>query len=402
MQVICIHLDDASEGVLRRSMSGLKEFDLAATFHQYFGEKDATLVRFIRDHRPDVCVIDLDREREMSMETVEYFRRTTPASMAIFAVSSSVDSESIIAAMRCGCTEYLTKPLQEERVKDALVQLVKKRKQTETPAAQGKLIAFKGVKGGVGTTTLAIQLAHSLAKREHRTLLIDAHTDLGDATLHLGLEHHNYGFYELVHNLQRLDAELLQGFVLKHSSGLDLLPSPEMLGSSSRVTGDSVLLTLKALTRMYDYVFVDCMPGMGDLTLAVLEASDELNLVSSADLPSARNLARYSEYLTRLDYPSSKTRVLINRRSKNSSISVDQIEKVLGRKVSAVVPHCEGELTEAISTGIPIPVRSRSDLMQIISKLADSIDGGNEKKSSQPDSSVVPSKSRFGLLRITS
>lgn len=402
MQVISIHLDDASEALLRRALSKPEEFELAGTFQQYFGEKDAALVRFIRDRRPDVCLIDLDLDREMAIQTVEFISRTTPSSMAIFAVSASLDSESIIAAMRSGCTEYLTKPLQPERLKDALAQLSRKRHQAEIPVAQGKLIAFKGVKGGVGTTTLAVQVAHCLAKREHRTLLIDAHTDLGDATLHLGLEHHNYGFYELVHNLQRLDAELLQGFVLKHPSGLDLLPSPEMLGSSSRVTGDSVLLTLRALIRMYDYVLVDCMQGMGELTLAVLEASDELNLVSSIDLPSARNLARYTEYLARLNYPAAKTKILINRRSKNSSISVEQIEKVLARKIDSTIPYSEVEFTEAISAGIPVQTRPKSELMQVLTSLADGIDGGHAKSTSPLESGSVSQKSRFGLLRITS
>jgi pilus assembly protein CpaE len=274
-----------------------------------------------------------------------------------------MDSESIIDAMRSGCTEYLEKPLVADRVQEALVQLARKKRDSLVSSVQGKLVTLMGVKGGVGTTTLAVHLAYSLAKRGKRVLLVDHHPELGEATLHLGLEHHNYGFYELACNLNRMDAELLQGFVLKHESGLEVLASPEGIGMTPKTTPEAVQQTLRFLLRMYDYVVVDTNCGFDEQNLAILESSDEFSLIATPQLPPIRSASRFLDYLLRLNYPMSKSQIVLNRWSKRAPLSVENIEKALHRKISLIIPNCEQELTEAIATGIPVPVKSRSDFM---------------------------------------
>ncbi len=279
--ILAIHLDDSAVHLLRRVVASVSGFVFGASVQQYFGEKDASLIRTLREIHPEVCLIDLDRDRRMALDTVEYLRRTALSPISIFAVSSQMDSESIIAAMRSGCTEYLEKPLQADRIEEALVQLSRKKRDSLVSSVQGKLITLMGVKGGVGATTLAVHLAYSLAKRGKKVLLIDHHPELGEATLHLSLEHHNYGFYELACNLSRMDAELLQGFALKHESGLEVLASPEGLGMTPKTTPEAVQQTLRFLLRMYDYVVVDTACGFDEQNLAILEASDEFNLIAT-------------------------------------------------------------------------------------------------------------------------
>lgn len=400
LSVISIHLDSNCERTLRSAVAAAGGVSLVGEFQQYFGEKDASLVRAIREHRPDVCIVDFDRNRELAMQTVEYMRRSMRRDMAIFAVSSSVDADSIIGAMRCGCTEYLTQPLQVARLTEALSQLQRKRRDGMAPAIQGKLIAFMGVKGGVGVTTIAVHLASYIARNQRRTMLIDAHADLGDTTLHLGLEHHNYGFYELVHNLSRLDAELLQGFVMKHESGLDVLLSPESFVTPAQVGSDAVVLTLKSLVRMYDDVLVDCGPGLSDVNMAILEATDELYLVTTPDLPAVRNLVRYLDYVGRL-IPASKIKIVVSRTTKTSAIANDHIEKVTKQKISVTVPFAGIELSDAIGTGIPVPLRSKSDFAQSIARWATQTAGQQAEATSKADTRGNEGKSRFSMLRLS-
>lgn len=400
--ILAIHLDEGSVHLLRRVIASVPGFNFGSPVQQYFGEKDASLVRTLREMHPEVCIIDLDRDRQLALETVEYLRRSSTTPIAIFAVSSRMDSESIIDAMRSGCTEYLEKPLQAERLQEALVQLSRKKRDSLVSSVQGKLLTLMGVKGGVGTTTLAVHLAYSLAKRGKRVLLVDHHPELGEVTLHLGLEQHNYGFYELACNLNRMDAELLQGFVLKHESRLEVLASPEGLGMTPKTTPEAVQQTLRFLLRMYDYVVVDTNCGFDEQNLAILESSDEFSLITTPQLPAVRSTSRFLDYLLRLNYPTSKLQVILNRWSKRAPISVDNIEKALHRKISLIVPNCEQELTEAIATGIPVPVKSRSDFMQSINKWTLRLNGSLEVTTDDStEQRVQQARSRFNVLGIS-
>lgn len=402
VSVLAIHMDDPSVHILRRVIASVPGFTFGASLQHYFGEKDASLVRTMREIHPEVCVVDLDHDRLMALETVEYLRRTSLTPISIFAISSRMDSESIINAMRSGCTEYLEKPLVADRVQEALVQLSRKKRDSLVSPVEGKLITLMGVKGGVGTTTLAVHLAYSLAKRDKKVLLVDHHPELGEVTLHLGLDHHNYGFYELACNLNRMDAELLQGFALKHESGLEVLASPEGIGMTPKTTPEAVQQTLRYLLRMYDYVVVDTACGFDEQNLAILESSEEFSLIATPQLPSIRSASRFLDYLLRLNYPMSKSQVVINRWSKRAPLSIDNIEKALHRKVSLVIPSSEQELAEAIATGIPVSVKSRSDFMQGINKwtlrLNGSLDIASDDSTEKRRSEA---RSRFNVLRIS-
>lgn len=402
ISILAIHLDDAATQVLSRVANSVPGFVLGASLRQYFGEKDASLIRTLRELHPEVCIIDLDRDRPMALDTVEYLRRTSVNPISIFAVSSRMEPDAIIEAMRSGCTEYLEKPLLSDRVQDALVQVARKRRDSFVPDIQGRLISLMGVKGGVGTTTLAVHLAYSVAKRGKKVLLVDHHPELGEVTLHLNLEHHNYGFYELACNLNRMDAELLQGFVLKHESGLDVLASPEGLGMTPKTTPEAIQQTLRFLLRMYDYVIVDTDSRLDEQNLAILELSDEFSLIAIPQLPAVRSASRFLDYLLRLNFPTSKSHIVLNRWTKRAPISIENIEKALHRKISLVIPNCDQELGEAITTGIPVSVKSRSDFMQSIGKWTMRLNGSFETKAdTSMEDRIHQARSRFNVLGIS-
>jgi pilus assembly protein CpaE len=402
MSILAIHLDDAAVHLLGRIVQSVPGFTLGASLRQYFGEKDASLIRTFREVNPEVCIIDFDRDRPKALETVEYLRRTCLHPISIFAVSNRMEPDAIIEAMRCGCTEYLEKPLVADRVQDALSQVARKKRDSFVAEVQGKLVTLMGVKGGVGTTTLAVHLAYSLAKRGKRVLLVDHQPELGEVTLHLGLEHHSYGFYELACNLNRMDAELLQGFVLKHESGLEVLASPEGLGATPKTTPEAVQQTLRFLLRMYDYVVVDTDARFDEQNLAIIELSDEFSLIGTPQLPAVRAMSRYLDYLLRLNFPTSKSQVVLNRWTKKSSLSIENIEKALHRKISLIIPNSDQELGDAIATGIPVSTKSRSDFMQGIGKWTLRLNGSLE---TTPDNNIEKrihqARSRFNVLGIS-
>src|SRR5208283_555445 len=155
--------------------------------------------------------------------------------------------ERIISAMRSGCSEYLLKPFQPDRVLEALSH-VEARRQGKSQVQKGRVITVMGAKGGTGVTSLALHLALNLVHRHRRKcLLVDEHPAFGDASLYLGLRRHQYSFYELAHNTDRLDNDLLQGFLSQHASGLDVLDSPEAVHAFPNATSEAIEHTLAFL-----------------------------------------------------------------------------------------------------------------------------------------------------------
>ncbi len=317
-----------------------------------------------------ICFIDYDRNTVEAIRITERLRSEYPHAH-VFAVSSNSQPEGIIAAMRAGCAEYLTKPMRQDYVLEGMARVEEKQKKKARSTARGKVITLVGAKGGTGVTSLALHLALDLAHEgKRKCLLVDQHPALGDASLYLGTGRHQYSFYELANNSDRLDEELLQGFLLRHNSGLHLLDSPEIVDAIHGALPSAVEHTLAFLADIYQFVVVDCPPGLAEATLASITQSEQIAIVMTAELPSVRNAVRYIEHLSKLGYTSSSIHVVLNRYSKKGPLSDDRIEKALGREISLRVPNSYNEVIEAINAGAPISFGKRSDFGAAIQKWA--------------------------------
>ncbi|MFB3920857.1 MAG: CpaE family protein [Terriglobia bacterium] len=348
---------------------------LAAELQHYLAdEQDSVFVDRLKDLHPDICIIDFDRDREKAGSTAERIHETLSGTV-IFAVSAKSQSDLIIAAMRCGCTEYLLKPLDRDALLEGLARVGGRRKDKREQAA-GKVLAFLAAKGGTGATTLATHLAAHLAQRQpHRALLVDLHPDLGDASVFLALPKHQYHFYDLADNTHRLDAELLQGFVMKHRSTLDVLPAPDGVDAPRHVAADALQRVLDFLRSHYGFVVVDCHPALDEQTMVVVDQADQVYLIATPELPALRSVARHVEYFGRFDYPPDKIRIVINRYSKGGSITDAQIEKAIHKNIFWKIPNQYFEVMKSINTGDPLSVAARSDLMRSLSDWAEMLTG---------------------------
>jgi len=375
LSIVTVCLDPECSSLVRRFIDSTPLTRLVAELRHFLGgEGDTAFVDRLQDLQPDVCLIDFDPDREKASRTAERIHESLPDA-SIFAASAKAQPDLIIAAMRSGCSEYLIKPLDRDQLLEALARVGgKKRERREQAPAQ--VICFLGAKGGTGVTTLAIHLSTLLAQRCHRhTLLVDLHPDLGDASVFLSLTKHQYHFYDLAENTHRLDAELLQGFLSHHASGLDLLAAPEAIDTTRHVPPESIGQTLEFLRQHYEFVIVDCPPGLSDQNLTAISQSDHLYLVATPEIPALRNTARYLEYLTRIDYPAERIRVVINRHSKSGPITDAQVEKAIHKSVYRKIPNQYGEVIKSINMGRPLLLESRSEFLRTLSEWAESLAG---------------------------
>jgi pilus assembly protein CpaE len=386
MVIVCPDAQTAKD--LHQFVESTPMVQLRGELKDYLGGDDQVL-EWLQERSPDICLIDFDQDRHSATQTAERIHESLPAT-AIFAVSVNTRSELIIQAMRCGCTEYLVKPVDREQLLEAVVR-VGGRKKEKREQLSGELLTFLGAKGGCGVTTLATHLGAFLAKScSRKTMLIDFHPANGDVALHLGFTRYPYHFYELAESTERLDSELLQSYVLHHSSGLDLLPAPQLSEPARLVGSEAISRTLEFIRLRYEFVLIDCPPGLSEQNAGMLVRSNQVYLVTVAEVPALRNLTRYLEYLAHIEFSQERIRVVLNRYLKRGPISDDEIEKAIRQKVYWKVPNQYNQVIRSINGGDPCSAAG--------SEVARSLLAWSQEVGRKPEDGGAKKKPGRGLL----
>jgi pilus assembly protein CpaE len=310
-----------------------------------------------------VALVDFDRDPSLALETAERLRQLFLRKISIIGIGSKIEGELMLRAMRSGCSEYLITPIDAAELAGSLLRF---RNDTvtdpKTTKNRGKIVACFGAKGGVGTTTLTVHLATHLASRHgQKTLLIDHKHELGHVALYLGLKDTRYNFGELIRNVDRLDREFLRGFVIRHTSGIDVIASPDSCAPLHASTHEDVRRVMDFLRGEYEYVLLDSSVAYSDLKISVIEEADAIYIVSTPDVAALRDLARHLEHLSLSDPARDKINVIINRSTNDDDLSAQQIEAAFGYPVGVTVPNNFAELLRAINTGEPISLQRRSE-----------------------------------------
>ena len=356
--ILCINLDPVSREGLETLVAQTPGAHVVDNVDRHINPRE--VMRMLEEFQHRVCVINFD-EGEESARISQRIHEGCDTSVSIFAASSDAHPDQIIAAMRSGCSEYLLKPFRADQIADALAH-VDARHQGKLPGQKGQVITLMGAKGGSGVTSLALHLALNLVRRQHKVLLVDQHPALGDLALCLGVGRHQYSFYELIHNMDRLDADLLQGFLLQHPSGLHLLDSPEAIHAFSNTPSDAIEHTMAFLGENYQFVIVDCPPGLSEDTCAVIRQSDRLAIVITPELPAIHNAIRVIQYLTGLHYPDENIDIVLNRYSRKNPLSEREIEASLHRQITVKIPNDYDLIVNAMNAGTPIDLARKSEL----------------------------------------
>jgi pilus assembly protein CpaE len=321
-------------------------------------------------------VIDFDKSPDLAVQTATAMQSLVNGRTALIALSGDENPELILNAMRAGCSEYLTKPLGAEQLSTSLQKLRARwlSSTIRSGNAAGRVLAFLSVRGGAGATTVAVHLGTFLARRHAQKVLIaDLHPHLGHVAMLLGMDSRSYNFHELLRNVSRLDIALLSSYVVHHSSGVDVLLSPDMLGETDPISVEALGSAIRFLADVYNYVLIDCMSGLDDLNRTTIGCCNEVFLVSTPEVPALRDLARYVDRLVECCVPPEKLKVVINQHGSHRTVTVEQIEKAIRHPVSITLPINSAELTRAVETGEPISPEKRSEFASQIKNWASTL-----------------------------
>ncbi|MBS1113455.1 MAG: response regulator receiver protein [Nitrospirae bacterium] len=295
----------------------------------------------------------------------------------IFLVLPRTEPEVLLQAMRSGAREFFPMPINKADVANALLKFKERNKSAASGVKskkRGKIINIVGSKGGIGTTTIAVNFAASLMELQgprKSVALIDMNLLFGDIPLFLDIESaFNWG--EVVRNISRLDSTYLMSILSKHPSGLYFLPSPTQLEGVHLASSEIIQKLLHLMQKNFDYIVIDSGQSLDEVSLKVLQLSDTVFVNAILSLPCLVNVKRLLETFRRLEYPAEeKVGVVINRYHKNSLISLKEAEKGIGKRIFWQVPNDFQTTISAINQGKTLAaISGKAEITQNISELA--------------------------------
>ena len=324
--------------------------------------------------KPDLLFFELGPDAEKEMTMIESLLKANEVG-AVFLTAEHAEPAVLMRAIRLGAREFFPQPIKVDEVKQAF-QSFKEQPKESNPQAEdksGKIISILGSKGGVGTTTVAVNLAMSLlqAKKGQSVVLVDMDTLFGEVPLFLEMSP-KFHWGEITKNIDRLDNTFLGNVLTQHESGIHVLPSPAYLNGHVSPTPEIMSRLLDLMKRMFDYVLIDTGQSTNDTSLRVVELSDTLLLVTILSLPCLANTNRLIKSFLDLGYAEDdRIKIILNRYTKNSDLSVKDAEAGIKRELFWVIPNDFHTTMSAINKGKPLAqIASRAAITKSFEDLA--------------------------------
>jgi pilus assembly protein CpaE len=312
---------------------------------------------------PNVVVIDLRSGGQIPSDLSTFKRRHAHTGIVI--VVPAFDPAIMLDAMRAGVTEAVADPVSASDLRAAIDRVLG---QHAPEMEHGKVFAFLGAKGGVGTTTLAVNVAAALASEAPQSVLLaDLHvTGHGDAALFLGVEP-RFSIVDAIENVNRLDRAILNSLVTRAKCGVDVLAAPER-PSTRQLEGQQMRTLLERLSKLYPYVVLD-LPQSDLGALDAIEPVTVLTLVVNQELPTVRRASRVAALL-RQRYGKDRVSMAVSRYDSRAEIGQDDVERVAGLPVWAVLPSDYRRAVASANAGEPIVAEPTNRLSKIIKEFA--------------------------------
>jgi pilus assembly protein CpaE len=352
---------------------------------------------------PDVVLMDINMPGEGGIVATRRLREESPRTQVIV-VTVQDDSHYLKEAFRAGAVDFVPKPPKSEELTEAIRRAFKQIPPLEAvepvampeqmarmpgygypmPSVEGTIITVIGFKGGVGKTTMAVNLSVGLAHAGKRVVLVDSNLLFGDVSVFLNTR----SPYTII-NLARmaldpdqLDAEATEGILVEHESGLKLLTAPANPSDSEAVSQVAMSNLLAYLKRDFEYVIVDTSVNFDEVLAASIESADLLIAVTAPNMPTLKDTRILFSELTALEYPMDNVLLILNWVDRNSRITPDQIVKFLNQPIAAQIPT-DMTAVESVNDGLPLisqntrrapAVRELNRLVQLVRERVEAAD----------------------------
>ena len=389
-QVLRLAIVDPNDG----SREGLKSLLLG--MDTVWLEAECSRFEFFADvvaqTDPDVALVALDADQEKALLLIQQLKESSPGCNVV-AVSATTDGSVILRAMRAGVKEFITAPVTVDELVAAFERLrAHRRSEGASKSRACKIVSIAGSGGGVGSTSIAVNLGCALAADENNSVaLLDLDIALGDADVFLDTIP-EYTLTDVTQNVSRLDFTLLKRSLTKHASGLYLLPRPVQLQDREFITADDLQRVIGLLKATFSHLIIDLSKSYNELDAVALQESEHVFLVTQIDIPSLRNVVRLMMSFGEIEGLKEKIKIVVNRMGMDSGqISIKKAKETIGGDIFWQIPNDYRVMSEVRNNGIPLLQHApRANITQSIIGLATAL---NE------DLSVSTNPEKSGISR---
>ena len=352
-------------------------------------------IQVSQELNPDVVLMDINMPDMDGIAATEAIRAKQP-SVQVVILSVQSDQNYMRKAMLVGARDFLTKPPMGDELISAIrrageMARIEKSKSAQVQAVvasgnlngisgfrgpKGKIITVYSPKGGTGCTTLAVNLALTLNNADTRVALVDGNFQFGDVAVFVNEQGKNT-VLDLAPRAEELDPEIVEEVMVKHAaSGLHVLAAPSRPEQAEKINSGQFSSLLEYLSQLYAYVVVDTASYLTDVTLAAIDLSDLIVLVTTQDIPSIKNCRLFLDLLQTLGVERSRILFVMNRYDKRINITPERVAENLKQEVALVIPLDEATATKAVNRGVPFVLDNKSQpVARGVFSLAESVRG---------------------------
>ncbi len=356
-------------------------------------------IQLARELQPHIIMMDINMPDIDGITAVEAIMRESATTQVIM-MSVQSEADYLRRSMLAGARDFLTKPFTGEDLVSTIrrVHRMGQSRAAAVPTApsmppqagrgvpvtlaarptrEGMIIVVFGPKGGIGTTTIAVNLAVALQQRpDHNVIVVDGSLQFGDVGVLLNLPP-GRNITDLAETINDLDPDSISTITLAHASGVKAILAPPRPELADLLQPDHFKLILEQLRSEFDFIVVDTATVINDLVLTVLDIADRIVLVATPDIPAIKNARLFFEITDALNYPPHKIMLVINKVDRRTGITAQMIEDNIKHQVVAQIPLDEPLVLNSINRGVPFTAdtRVRAPIIQAMQQLADRVFG---------------------------
>jgi pilus assembly protein CpaE len=355
LQVLVVGTDASLEEEFRSALARIPDRKGTVLYAETYREA----IEAARRRQPHLIIIDIDREpAEIAVLSKDLQTLLPESAIAAAFMPNRLDQgrsegTTLIELLRAQVRDFLRRPLSTTELRGVIDRLFA-RQTAAAAAAQGRVAAFLSNKGGVGKSTLAVNIATGLALRHpDEVLLVDTSLQIGSCAMLLDLKPAT-SIIDAVRERDRLDKTLLRHLTIRHGSGLRLLAAPTDALEGSEVDDEAIARIINMARLSFEYVIVDTFPMLDSVLMTILDISDLNFVVVQGTAPSVAGIARLLPVLEKLGVPQSRQRLVLNYNYKPflGNLQPTDIANRLQRTIDYVVPY-EGRVLPSMNTGSP-------------------------------------------------